>query len=68
MDSSEPVTATLDEATLAPAIADVPVGADDGAFSAVERLFPIANGPEGRRNPSARASTARSRTTWRRCR
>lgn len=51
MDSSEPVTATLDEATLAPAIADVPVGGDDGAFSAVERLFPIANGPEGRDNP-----------------
>jgi len=51
MDSSEPVTATLDESTVAPAIADVPVGGDDSAFSAVERLFPIANGPEGRDNP-----------------
>ena len=51
MDSSEPVTAALDEATVAPALADVPTGADDGAFSAVERLFPIINGPEGRDNP-----------------
>lgn len=51
MDSSEPVTATLDEATLAPALADVPVGGDDSAFSAVERLFPIVNGAEGRGNP-----------------
>jgi hypothetical protein len=51
MESSEPITATLDQATLAPRIADVPVGSDDGAFSAVERLFPIINGPEGRDNP-----------------
>ena len=51
MEASDPVTAALDAATLAPALADVPVGADDGAFSAVERLFPIVNGPEGLDNP-----------------
>ncbi len=51
MEASDPVTAALDVGTFAPAIADVPVGADDGAFSAVERLFPIINGPEGLDNP-----------------
>ena len=51
MEASDPVTAALDAATLAPALADVPVGADDGAFSAIERLFPIVNGPEGLDNP-----------------
>ena len=51
MEASDAVTASLDAATLAPALADVPVGADDGAFSAVERLFPIVNGPEGLDNP-----------------
>ena len=51
MEASDAVTASLDAATLAPALADVPVGADDGAFSAVERLFPIINGPEGLDNP-----------------
>ncbi len=51
MEASDPVTASLDAATLAPALADVPVGADDGAFSSVERLFPIINGPEGLDNP-----------------
>jgi len=51
MEASDAVTATLDNATLAPALGDVPVGADDGAFSAVERLFPVVNGPEGLDNP-----------------
>ncbi len=51
MEASDPVTAALDAGTHAPAMADVPVGADDGAFSAVERLFPIVNGPEGLDNP-----------------
>ncbi|MGI9112892.1 MAG: hypothetical protein ACR2GT_11985, partial [Gaiellaceae bacterium] len=37
--------------TLATAIGDLPVGRDDGAFSAIERLFVIANGPTGRLNP-----------------
>jgi hypothetical protein len=50
-EASDPATAALDAGTFAPAIGDVPVGADDGAFSAVERLFPVVNGPEGRDNP-----------------
>ena len=50
-EASDPVVAALDNGTFAPALADVPVGSDDGAFSAVERLFPIANGPTGADNP-----------------
>jgi len=51
MEASDPMVATLDRATYAPAMADLPVGRDDGAFSAVERLFVMINGPSGRRNP-----------------
>ncbi|MBA2570966.1 MAG: hypothetical protein H0V04_07300 [Chloroflexi bacterium] len=50
-EASDPVVAALDAGTFAPSLGDVPVGADDGAFSAVERLFPIANGPTGADNP-----------------
>jgi hypothetical protein len=50
-EASDPVVAALDAGTFTPALADVPVGADDGAFSSVERLFPIANGPTGAENP-----------------
>ena len=51
MEASDPVVATLDNGTHAPAIGELPVGRDDGAFSAIERLFVIANGPTGRLNP-----------------
>ncbi len=51
MEASDPVPATLDQGTLAPAMADVPTGRDDSAFSGIERLFVIANGPMGSRNP-----------------
>jgi len=51
MEASDPVVATLDRATFTPAMADIPVGRDDGAFSAIERLFVMINGPRGRRNP-----------------
>lgn len=51
MEASDAVTAALDNATFTPAIADLPVGRDDSAFSAIERLFPIANGPTGEDNP-----------------
>jgi len=51
MEASDPVTAALDNATFAPAIGDLPVGRDDSAFSPIERLFPIANGPTGKDNP-----------------
>lgn len=50
-ESNDATTATLEEATLAPALGDIGVGRDDGAFSAVERLFAFANGPQGKGNP-----------------
>ncbi len=50
-DSNDPVAATLEASTLAPGLNDVRVGGDDGAFSAVERLFVFANGPMGKGNP-----------------
>jgi hypothetical protein len=50
-EASDEMVAALDKGTFAPALADVPVGGDDGAFSAIERLFPIANGPTGADNP-----------------
>jgi len=51
MEASDPVVATLDQATSAPAIGDLPIGRDDSVFSAIERLFVIANGPTGKLNP-----------------
>ncbi|MCP9487249.1 MAG: hypothetical protein MSC30_15475 [Gaiellaceae bacterium MAG52_C11] len=51
MEASDPMVATLDNATFAPAIGELPVGRDDSVFSAIERLFVIANGPTGRLNP-----------------
>jgi len=51
LDASDPVPATLDNGTLAPALADVQTGRDDSAFSAVERLFVTVNGPTGMDNP-----------------
>lgn len=50
-EASDAVVAALDSGTFAPALGNVGVGSDDGAFSAVERLFPIANGPTGADNP-----------------
>ena len=50
-EASDPVVATLDSGTFAPAIADLPVGRDDSAFSSIERLFVTANGPTGKDNP-----------------
>jgi len=51
MEASDPMVATLDQGTFAPAIGDLPVGRDDSVFSAIERLFVIANGPTGKLNP-----------------
>ena len=68
MDSSEPVTATLDEATLAPAIADVPVGGDDARSRRSSACSRSPTVPRAATTRSARGSTARSRTTWLRCR
>jgi len=50
-EASDPMVAALDAGTFAPALGDIEVGRDDGAFSAIERLFVIANGPTGRDNP-----------------
>jgi len=51
LDANVDVAAALEAATLAPALSDIRVGGDDGAFSAVERLFAISNGPTGTENP-----------------
>lgn len=50
-DANNPLAATLEESTLAPGMNDIQVGGDDGAFSAVERLFVFTNGPTGKRSP-----------------
>lgn len=50
-EASNPLAAALEGATLAPGLQDIPVGRDDGAFSAVERIFVFTNGPTGDGNP-----------------
>lgn len=50
-EASDSMVATLEMATFAPAMSNIQVGFDDGAFSAVERLFVTANGPTGADNP-----------------
>src|SRR5712692_8536656 len=40
-EASDATTATLEGATFAPGLADIVVGRDDSAFSAIERLFEI---------------------------
>jgi len=50
-DANHPLAATMEEVTYAPALSDIPVGADDSLFSAVERIFAFANGPTGTDNP-----------------
>jgi hypothetical protein len=44
-DASDPLPAAIEQATFAPALQNTRVGGDDGAFSAVERIFSFANGP-----------------------
>jgi hypothetical protein len=51
LEANAELPAAMEGVTFAPALADVPVGRDDGAFSAVERLFAIVNGPRGTGNP-----------------
>ena len=50
-EASDEGVATLEGATFAPALRDIPTGRDDSAFSAVERIFVTANGPTGAGNP-----------------
>ena len=44
-EANKGLPAALEGASEAPGLTDVKVGSDDGAFSAVERLFLIINGP-----------------------
>jgi len=50
-ESNDPMVAALEDATLAPGLNDLTVGHDDGAFSAVERIFITTNGQTGPDNP-----------------
>lgn len=50
-DANNELPAAMESATFAPALNDIGVGRDDSAFSAVERLFAITNGPTGKGNP-----------------
>lgn len=50
-DANHPLAATLEAATLAPGLKDIPTGGDDSLFSAVERIFVAANGPTGKDHP-----------------
>ncbi len=50
-DASAELPAALEGAVLAPGLRDIQTGGDDGAFSAVERLFLTINGPTGCDNP-----------------
>ena len=45
LDANNALPAALEGATLAPGLTDIKVGSDDSAFSAVERIFSIINGP-----------------------
>ena len=51
LDSSSPLAAAFEKATLAPKLGSINVGNDDSAFSAVERIFITTNGPTGVDNP-----------------
>jgi hypothetical protein len=44
-ESNNKLAATMEMATYSPGLEDVAVGRDDSAFSAVERLFAMVNGP-----------------------
>jgi hypothetical protein len=51
MDASVDLAAAMEVVTLAPALTAIPLGADDSFSSAVERIFPVVNGPTGLENP-----------------
>jgi len=50
-EANDRIVAALEGATLAPGLNDLTVGHDDGAFSAVERIFITVNGQTGPDNP-----------------
>ncbi len=51
LEANDPLPATIEEVTFAPALKDIETGADDSLFSAVERIFLFTNGPVGEDNP-----------------
>jgi hypothetical protein len=51
LDANDPLPASLEGVTYAPALRDVDIGRDDSLFSAVERLFLVTNGQTGVDNP-----------------
>jgi len=51
LDASHELPASMEEATFAPGLQDIGVGRDDSAFSAIERLFAVVNGPRGKDSP-----------------
>ena len=57
-ESNHPMAAALEGATYTPALEDIVVGRDDSAFSAVERIFVIGNGPTGSDNPQRQGLTS----------
>ena len=50
-EANNALPAAMESATFAPALGDIAIGRDDSAFSGVERLFAIVNGPTGSDNP-----------------
>lgn len=58
MDTSSALTATLEEATVAPALNDIETGDDDSLYSAVERIFLFTNGAMGCQNPQRQGLNA----------
>lgn len=51
MDASNPLAASMENATFSIKLGAIATGHDDSAFSAVERIFAFTNGPTGRDNP-----------------
>jgi hypothetical protein len=51
LDANDALPAAMEGVTLAPGLKDITVGRDDSAFSGIERLFAIINGPRGKGNP-----------------
>jgi hypothetical protein len=51
LDASVDLAATMEEVTLAPGLTAIALGGDDSFASAVERIFPVVNGPMGVDNP-----------------
>jgi hypothetical protein len=51
MDASNPLAASMENATFSIKLGAIATGHDDSAFSAVERIFAFTNGPTGKDNP-----------------